>query len=410
VVEAQRLVETEGVDVILGAAASAITLAVAETVTIPNEILQISPASTSPALTDVEDGDFLFRMPISDAAQGVVLAQLIAEDLGLTSVCDLFVNNAYGQGLSAQYRETFEALGGTVTASVPHDDGEAVSYSAELNQCVEGNPEALVAISYPWGQAEVYLREALEGDLIDNFVFVDGTKQPQMFAELGWDAFGGMRGTAPSSLDVVAGEVFDAAYVAEYGQPTTVPFVREMYDSVYLVALAAEKAGSTDSVAIRDALRDTANPPGEAVGPGAVGLAAAFELISMGQDINYEGASGPADLDENGDAPVGAVETWQVDCATETLLTRSISRVNVATGEVTLEQETTPPTPLTGDVNGDSMINSIDAAVVLQYSAGLITSLCRENADVDGDGTINSIDAALILQYEAGLLSSLAPS
>jgi alpha-tubulin suppressor-like RCC1 family protein len=68
------------------------------------------------------------------------------------------------------------------------------------------------------------------------------------------------------------------------------------------------------------------------------------------------------------------------------------------------------PPGLLGDVNCDGFVNSIDAALVLQFSAGLIASLsCQGAADVNQDGTVNAIDAALILQYGAGLISNLPP-
>ena len=63
---------------------------------------------------------------------------------------------------------------------------------------------------------------------------------------------------------------------------------------------------------------------------------------------------------------------------------------------------------LTGDVTCDGRVDSIDAAVVLQFGAGLLDSLaCQDAGDVNGDGSIDSIDAALILQFTAGLLGSL---
>ena len=68
------------------------------------------------------------------------------------------------------------------------------------------------------------------------------------------------------------------------------------------------------------------------------------------------------------------------------------------------------PAGLPGDANCDDTINSIDAALVLQLSAGLIDSPpCPGSADVNGDGSINAIDAALILQYGAGLIPGLLP-
>ena len=56
----------------------------------------------------------------------------------------------------------------------------------------------LLAISYP-GQAEVYLRESLDGGFSDTFLFVDGTKSPEMMEVVGWDALEGMLGTAQGS-------------------------------------------------------------------------------------------------------------------------------------------------------------------------------------------------------------------
>ncbi len=63
---------------------------------------------------------------------------------------------------------------------------------------------------------------------------------------------------------------------------------------------------------------------------------------------------------------------------------------------------------LVGDADCLGSVNSIDAAFVLQFDAGLVDALpCPQNADVDGDGEVTSIDAALILQFDAGLIDSL---
>jgi len=68
----------------------------------------------------------------------------------------------------------------------------------------------------------------------------------------------------------------------------------------------------------------------------------------------------------------------------------------------------TPVPELTGDVNCNRVVNSIDAALELQFIAALLNALpCEDAADVNGDGTITSIDAALILQYVAGLIDRL---
>ena len=63
---------------------------------------------------------------------------------------------------------------------------------------------------------------------------------------------------------------------------------------------------------MRDALREVANPPGTVVGPGSEGWAAAVKSIGDGEDVNYEGATGSADLDEHGDVLQGSILVWQV--------------------------------------------------------------------------------------------------
>ena len=306
---ARKLVDTDGVAAIVGALSSGVSMAVASAVTVPNNILQISGASTSPAITVLEDQDFLFRTVVSDAAQGVVLARL-AQELGNSTAATLYLNNPYGEGLSGQFKTTFEANGGTVTATVAHED-EQPSYASELAKATEGNPDVLIAIGYP-GQAQVYLREALEGGYIDNFLFVDGTKAPELFDAAGWEAFDGMYGTAPGTAANKAGDAFKADYLTQFGGIAEHPYMAETYDAVILIALAAAKAGTIDdSTKIRDALRAVANPPGEKIGPGIGGMKRALTLIEQGKDINYEGAGGSQDFDSNGDV-ASTIEIWQI--------------------------------------------------------------------------------------------------
>jgi len=344
--EAQRMLDVEKVHAIVGSLGSSVSLAVAESVTAPAKIPQISPASTSPALTGADDNDYLFRTPISDAAQGLVLSQLV-QDLGFSTVCTMFVNNAYGQGLSESFTAAFEEAGGAVSAEVSHpDQTAATSYSAELDQCVQGGPEALVAISYPTGQAEVYLREALEGSLIDQFVFVDGTKDDEMFAALGYENFDGMSGTAPGALPPSQfTEKFDELFVEDYGTLYQVAFVRETYDAVLALALAAEKAGSTDGTAIRDALREVGNAPGELVAEPPEGIGTALEAIRNGEDVDLSGASGSVEWDENGDVLNGAIEVWTIDAAAKKFNTERKYRVDLETEEfeeIDIESEASP--------------------------------------------------------------------
>ncbi len=304
---ARAMVNTQGIKAIVGSTSSTVTLAVAETVTIPSQVVLVSPASTSPALTAVGDNDFLFRTVVSDAAQGAVLARL-ARGQGYQTAAAIYVDNAYGEGLATVFRSTFEAQGGKVLAMVPQKSGQS-TYVSELRRATEGRPEVLVAISYP-ESAGLYLREALDGGFINKFMFVDGTKNQDMFDHLGSDRFNGFFGTAPGTPDTEAAKVFRTLYEERFGQLPTNPYIGETFDAFVLLCLAIEKAGVYEGPAIRDALREVANPPGQQVGPGDIKLA--LTLLRDGKDIDYQGAAGPQNIDARGDV-ANTIEIWKID-------------------------------------------------------------------------------------------------
>ena len=135
VASAQTLVDVEGVHAIVGALSSGVSQPIAETVTGPAGVLQISPASTSNALSVLDDNGFFFRTTIADAGQAPVLADLVYTQLGLRSVCNFYVNTVYGEGLSDGFTVAFEALGGTITNAVPHEQ-EQPTYVSLLQECV----------------------------------------------------------------------------------------------------------------------------------------------------------------------------------------------------------------------------------------------------------------------------------
>jgi ABC-type branched-subunit amino acid transport system substrate-binding protein len=304
------LVNIDQVAAIVGALSSGVSIAVAESITVPNQVLQISAASTSPAITVLADDDFLFRTTVSDAIQGVIMGKL-ASELGYSTASALYVNNAYGQGLAEAFKASFEAEGGKVLELVPHEMVQP-TYASELSKATSGKPDVLAAISYP-ESAQIYLREALEGGYIDTFIFCDGTKSPDMNTAVGADKLEGTHGTAPGSPMTDSRQIFENNYESAFAVVPPLPYMDTTYDAVVLVALAAEKAKTTtDSAAIRDALRDVANPPGELVGPGVDGIKKALELIRDGKDINYEGSGGSQDFDENGDV-ISTIEIWKIE-------------------------------------------------------------------------------------------------
>lgn len=312
---ARKLVDTDRVSVIVGPAPSSAAIDVAQTVTIPANVPLISPSATSPLLSNLpadQGKDLVFRTAPSDALQGVVLGRL-ARQQGYTRAAVIYVDNPYGQGLTENFERAFTSQGGQVVAKVPHPEAGQPSYVAELRRATQDSPDVLVAVSYPQ-HATVYLKEAVEGNFIKKFLFVDGTKSEDIIRQVGADVVEGMYGTAPGSAESASLTNFTESYRAQYGRTSALPYVANTYDAVIVAGLAAYKAQidgkGLGGAAIRDAMRQIAASPGETVVAGADGIKRAVELIKDKRDINYEGAATTVDFDQNGDV-LSVIEVWR---------------------------------------------------------------------------------------------------
>jgi len=303
---AQRLVSVQNVSAIVGALSSGVTIPVASSVTSSEGVPQISNASTSPVMTELEDNDFLFRTTPSDAFQGTALAS-VAIEKGIDSAAILYINNDYGEGLADAFTEAFIAAGGNVVGSAGYEPGQA-SYRGDLSAVADGR-SPLLLIGYP-ENGQTILRQALEGGHFSEFMFTDGMKSPQIVENLGAQYLNGSFGTAAEARDDTdAAQHFRGAYEESYGELPPVPYIDTAYDAVYSIALAAVAGNSTDPVSIRDHLRVINQPDGEVVGPGE--FARAVERLKAGGAINYQGASGSVDFDANGDVG-GTFAHWEI--------------------------------------------------------------------------------------------------
>lgn len=303
---ANALINVDGAVAILGAMSSGVTLAVARAATIPEGIVLLTPASKSPAISTLDDNDFVFRTSTSDELQGGIEAD-VATALGYTRLATTYINNAYGEGLTQVFSREFEANGGTITDQVPHESGQA-SYVAELRHAKESGAEALLVIAYP-ESASLLLRESAEGGYFDKYMFVDTVREPSIFDAAGWDAFEGSYGTAPSAPDSPAAEAVRQMFRDETGSELDDPFAAFAFDAAAIIALAIEHADSEDPTAIRDSMRAVANPPGTKVGPSE--MAQALQMLRNGEAINYTGAVGDHDFDERGDV-LNTIEIWHI--------------------------------------------------------------------------------------------------
>lgn len=281
---AERLVTTEGVVAIMGADCSGVTGAVLSNVAVPNGVPMVSPSATSPALSTAEDNGLFFRTSPSDARQGAVLAEILAEK-GITEVAVTYTNNDYGKGLADSFQTAFEEAGGTVTTSTPHEDGKA-DYSAEVGTLASAGGDVLVVAGYVDQGGLGVIRSALDTGAFDTFVLPDGMYGNSLIEALG-DGLEGSWGLVPGT-DSPGAATFSEMGTAAGIDPSS-SYTGESYDAAALLLLAMQAAGSSDASVFKDKVMEVANAPGEEIYPGE--LAKALQILADGGDIDYVGAT-----------------------------------------------------------------------------------------------------------------------
>ena len=309
-----KLVNVEQVVGVVGPSCSGATNGMAQSVTIPAGVVMLSDTATSPAISELEDNDLVFRAAPSDAYQGRSLAEL-ARAHGYDALAVTYANDDYNAGLAGVFEAAFKELGGTITASQAHEPNKA-SYRSELSTLAGAGGEGLALFAYYGSSGITILRNSLENGLFGKFLGADGMMDNSVIEQLGADALRGniMLSQPASDTGGASYKAFAAAFEAAGNNPAA-PFVTHGYDVAFLMALAVERAGAADRSKISAALREVANAPGMVIRPGE--WKKAKEAIATGEDINYEGASGAIEFDENGDVAgtyslngVGDDGTW----------------------------------------------------------------------------------------------------
>lgn len=312
-----KLAEVDQVAGVVGAAGSAVSSAAVD-IAVRNQVVQISPSSTSPEFTDrAEQGEFdgfWFRTAPPDTFQGQALAQL-AQEQGLENVAVFAINNDYGNGLVQSFVEAFKAEGGTVVnESNPTLYSEnATTFDSELSAAFSGNPDAVMLVAYP-ETGSLILKSAFEQGLLDGetkILLTDGMKTEELAELVGQGPDGnyivsGVLGTAPSAggpgLDG-----FKQVYQSKFNREPNV-YDPNSWDAAAVMVLAAEAAKANTGAALKDTIPTVANAPGEEVSD----VCEALSLVRQSEEINYQGASGNVDFNEQGDV-VGAYDVWTID-------------------------------------------------------------------------------------------------
>ena len=260
VAAARRLIEERGVHAVVGPMFSQAAIAVGTQVAPYHGVPFISPLAGSPEISEIDDDGYFFRTYISDAAQVDVLAQL-ADEEGIDEAAVVYRDTAWGRAFHRHFIDHYHGEAASVAVQPTRD-----SYAEELREAAAGGARALVLLA---SQADLMqlVRDSVGLDLFDRFLFHRAGRWQELYDAFP-DALEGQLGVFYAGRHVTEAEGhWEADFFEAFGHHPISHVTREAYDAALAIMLAAERAGTAEGTALRNALPAIAGPPASGTRP-----------------------------------------------------------------------------------------------------------------------------------------------
>ncbi len=256
----QKLISQDKVAAIIAPIASSSVMAGAQ-VNNDGKVLAISPTASNPKVTvDPDTGkvrDYLFRASFIDPFQGAVMANFASKSLkGKTAALYIDTSSDYAKGLGQFFKETFIKNGGQIVSEEAYL-AKDTDFKSTLTKIKSSNPDILFVPGY-YQEVGMIVKQAREIGINAAILGGDGWDSEKLPEIAGNDALNNTFFANHYSPDDQSPAIQDfvATYKAEYGQ---VPdsFAVLSYDATMMIIKAIERAGSVDTVKIKDEMAKT---------------------------------------------------------------------------------------------------------------------------------------------------------
>jgi branched-chain amino acid transport system substrate-binding protein len=273
-----------GVDGIVGAAASGMSQEIIQTLS-DNQIVQCSAANTAPDFTDQENNDFYFRTVPPDQAVAPIIANTVVGD-GYTNVAVLARADDYGDALKDLVIEGLEEQGVQIAADESYDP-DASDFQSLVTTVTGADADAAVVIGF--AESATIYRQLIEAGLGPEGLYGgDGVFGPALADQVGTEV------TGLKVIGAAGGDEFNTRLNEQLGEDDqgNVIYGGQAYDCAIVIALAAAAPESADPVVFNDSVEDVTRE-----GTECSSFEECIGLLDEGEDIDYQGVSGPIDLD-----------------------------------------------------------------------------------------------------------------
>lgn len=251
-VAARKLVEQNGVDVLVGDVTAATSMAVAQ-VAQARQIPMVCPSATHPGVTAV--GNFVFRAGFDDALQGAALARFAVDHLKARTAAVLTDRHSDdATALSRAFREAFEKAGGKVVGEEFYEASDT-AFQAPLGR-LKPLGAAVLLVPGSYRDAVPILQQARQlgyaGPVLGGHAW-DSPRLSEAGTALDETYYSVHVDLASSGKRV---RDFVQAYTSKFqSNPDTLS--AEGYDTVYWIADAVRRAGAVERAKVREALATT---------------------------------------------------------------------------------------------------------------------------------------------------------
>ena len=263
------LIDNEGVEMVIGAISSPVTLEIAP-ICEKERVVLLSPTSSAPRIS--EAGEYIFRNYPSDILEGTAMADF-ARQVGVRRVAIFALDNEFGSGLTEVFTRRFESKSRMVVKTFRIDEEDVSNYAEMIEELKELEPQGIYLVAYVKVLSELVSQIRAAG--IDCLVMGSGSVTEQL-TQLAGDAAELLVYPQPSfdpDSDEPAVAEFVAAFRAKYNKEPDI-YAAHGYDALKLLVESIRTPGSTFPDDIRRGLH--------------------------GLD-NYMGAAGRTQFDERGD-------------------------------------------------------------------------------------------------------------